>query len=171
MRIIRNLLLFIPLSFFLACQGPYHKDEKKPIKIGIQEIASVDEAEGDADGDKESIIDLPSLDNKGVGPIDNVDLDDEIDQAMAAAGEETFGMFCAACHKMNQRTVGPALGNVTELRSPEWIMNMILDPDTMLQEDPVAIALLEEFIAPMANMGLSEDETREVLEYLRTQAL
>lgn len=47
---------------------------------------------------------------------------------------------------------------------------MILDPDTMLQEDPVAIALLEEYIAPMANMGLTEDEAREVLEYLRTEA-
>lgn len=170
MRIIKNLLLFIPLSFFLACQGPYHKDEKKPIKIGIQELASADEAEAEED-EGESIIDLPSLDNKGVGPIENVEISDEIDQGMAAAGEETFGMFCAACHKMEQRTVGPALGNVMNLRSPEWVMNMILEPGQMVQEDPVAIALLEEYVAPMADMGLSEEEAREVVEYLRTEAL
>src|SRR5690625_5621367 len=90
MRIIKNLLLFIPLFVFLAsCQGPYHKDKKEPIKIGLQEIASADKEEGDAE-EGESIIDLPSLDNKGVGPIDHVELDDEIDQDMAAAGKETL---------------------------------------------------------------------------------
>ncbi len=167
MRIIKNLLLFTPLFFFLACQGPYHKDEKKPIKIGIQELAVVEE-EGEAE-EKESMTETPTLDNKGVGPITEVEISDDINQDMAAAGETTFNTLCIACHQMESRTVGPPLGKVTKMRSPEWIMNMILDPDAMLDEDPVAIALLEEYIAPMANLGLSEEEAREVLEYLRTQ--
>lgn len=168
MRIIKSIFLFLPLFFFLSCQGPYHKDPKKPIKIGIKEVAVVD---AEAEGDKEpSIEDTPTLDNKGVGPITHVELSDNIDQAMADAGQATYNTFCIACHQLDKRMVGPALGNVMNKRAPEWVMNMILDPDKMLEEDPVAKALLDIYIAPMANMGLTEDEAREVLEYLRTTA-
>jgi|SRR5690625_257418 len=169
MRIIKSLFLFIPLFFLLSCEGPYHKPPKETIKIGLKELAAADAVVEEAEP-KESIADQPSLDNKGVGPISHVELGEEIDQAMAEAGKATYNTFCIACHQMDKRMVGPPLGNVMNMRSPEWVMNMILDPDTMLQEDPVAIALLEEYVAPMANMGLSEDEAREVVEYLRTEA-
>lgn len=164
---IKNVLLFVPLFFFLACQGPYHKPEKKPLKIGIQDLSSVDEGEAVED-EGESIEDVPTLDNKGVGPIENVELGDDIDQAMADAGEETFNTFCIACHQLETRMVGPALKDVLKLRSPEWTMNMILDPDTMLSDDPVAKELLDIYGAPMANLGLTEDQARELIEYFRT---
>lgn len=165
MRIIKSFCLFLPLFFFLSCQGPYHKDPKKPIKIGIKEVAVVEADEGEAE---DSIEDTPTLDNKGVGPITSLELPETIDQAMADAGKVTYNTFCIACHQLDKRMVGPALGNVMNMRAPEWVMNMILDPDTMLQEDPVAKALLDIYIAPMANMGLTEEEAREVVEYLRT---
>ena len=56
-----------------------------------------------------------------------------------------------------------------ERRSPEWVMNMILDPEKMIKEDPLARELLIEFNgSPMANQNLSEEDARAVLEYFRT---
>lgn len=164
MKIIKNIFLFIPLMLFIGCQGPYHKPQKKPIKIGIAEkIAAV------ADGDeKQSIDETPTLDQKGIGPISEVTLGDEIDQDMAAAGEAYFNGICIACHMVDKRFVGPPMKGVLDLRAPEWVMNMILNTDQMLSEDPVAKALLEEYGSPMIYMGTTEEEARQLLEFFRT---
>ncbi|MDH3321965.1 MAG: cytochrome c, partial [Flavobacteriaceae bacterium] len=57
----------------------------------------------------------------------------------------------------------------TERRSPEWIMNMILNPEVMVVENETAKQLLIEYSAPMANQSLTEDEARAILEYFRTK--
>ena len=109
------------------------------------------------------------LDNKGVGPITSVDFPADINDEMAARGKEKFDAICVACHMIDQRMIGPALKGVYDRRSPEWVMNMILNPDGMLKEDPIAKALLKEYNnAIMLNQNLSEDEARDVAEYLRT---
>ena len=107
--------------------------------------------------------------NKGVGPITSVEIAEEIDPALAAQGEELFTVKCTACHKIESRYVGPALKGVTQKQSPEWIMNMIMAPEKMVAEDPVAKALLAEFLAPMANQSITEEEARALYEYFRTQ--
>lgn len=105
----------------------------------------------------------------GIGPISAFTLD-AVDPALAATGEEVFTVKCSACHKMSERYVGPALGDVTTRRSPAYIMNMILNPEGMVQRHPEARKLLAEFMTPMANQNLTEEEARAVLEFLRTQA-
>ena len=48
-------------------------------------------------------------------------------------------------------------------------MNMILNPEVMVDEDPLARDLLMEYNgSPMANQGLKEEEARAILEYFRT---
>lgn len=170
MRNIRNLLLFVALFSFLACQGPYDKPEKKPVKIGLaaKRAKKIQQEKDKEKGEVQKAEDMVTLDNKGVGPIDHVDIPDEINQDMAAAGKETFNTMCIACHKLKQRFVGPALSDVLSFRSPEWVMNMILDPGKMLEEDPVAKQMLEEYGAPMANLGLSKEQARELVEFFRT---
>lgn len=106
--------------------------------------------------------DLP----KGIGPITEVTLG-EIDPAMAAAGEATFDMLCSACHKFGERYVGPDMSGVTARRAPEWIMNMILNTNQMIFEDDTAYELLAEYMTPMPQLLLTEDQAREVLEYFR----
>jgi len=109
------------------------------------------------------------MSNKGVGPITSVDFGDAIDAEMAAAGEKTYNTICIACHMKEQRMIGPALKGVYERRSPEWVMNMILNPDRMVKEDPIAIALLKEYNnAIMLNQNLSEENARAIAEYMRT---
>lgn len=109
------------------------------------------------------------MDNKGVGPITNLEFPDEINDEMAARGKAKFDAICVACHMIDKRMIGPALKGVYDRRSPEWVMNMILNPDGMLKEDPIAKALLKEYNnAIMLNQNLTEDEARDVAEYLRT---
>ena len=117
---------------------------------------------------KEVVADADPMKDLGIGPIKSITLG-EIDEAMAAEGKEVFKTKCSACHKISKRFVGPGLAGVTERRSPEWIMNMILNPEEMVKKNPIAIKLLAEYLAPMANQNLTETEARQILEYFRTK--
>lgn len=105
----------------------------------------------------------------GIGPITEPLTLAAVDEEMAEAGEKVFETKCSACHKMEERYVGPALGGVTERRSPAYIMNMILNPEEMYTKHPEARKLLAEFMTQMPNQGLTPEEARTILEYLRTQ--
>jgi mono/diheme cytochrome c family protein len=81
------------------------------------------------------------------------------------AGSQLFATKCSACHKIAERYIGPALTGVTQRRQPEWIVNMILNPENMIQQDPAAKALLAEYLAPMANQHLTQPEAESILAY------
>ncbi len=104
----------------------------------------------------------------GIGPIKSIPLG-VIDTVIAAKGKEAFKINCSACHKINKRYIGPAMLGITERRSPEWIMNMIMNPEVMLAENNVAKALLAEYLAPMANQNIKEVDARSILEYFRVK--
>ncbi len=109
------------------------------------------------------------LNNKGVGPVTTLELPAEIDTDMAAHGAEVYTKMCTACHRPTKKFIGPAPLGILERRTPEWIMNMILNPENMIVNDPLAKELLTEFNgAPMANQNLTQEEARAVLEYFRT---
>ena len=109
------------------------------------------------------------LENKGVGPITSLKLPADIDQEMVTHGADVFKKMCTACHRAEKKFIGPAPTGILDRRSPEWVMNMILNPDQMVKEDPLAKELLMEFNgSPMANQNLTEQEARAVLEYFRT---
>lgn len=108
------------------------------------------------------------MNNKGIGPISSVVLDPKIDEKMAAAGSKIYQEKCTSCHKPTEKYIGPSPLGVLERRSPEWVMNMILNPEEMVKKDPIAKALIRQFASPMANQHLTEQEARNVLEYFRT---
>jgi len=113
------------------------------------------------------IVSDPKTD-KGIGPVTGITLG-EIDPALVEQGKALFTSKCSACHKIEKRFVGPALKGVIDRRTPEWIMNMILNPDKMVVENEEAKKLLAEYLSPMANQSLKEEEARAILEYLRTE--
>lgn len=120
-------------------------------------------------GEKKETKNAIDLSNKGVGPIKFVTFTDKIDDELAAQGEEKFEAICTACHLADQRMIGPALSKIYERRSPEWVMNMIMNPDGMIKEDPIAKALSKEYNnSAMTNQNLTENEARSIAEYLRT---
>nr|MBS0038270.1 cytochrome c [Saprospiraceae bacterium] len=108
-------------------------------------------------------------DPRGIGPFTNVELTDPLDPNMVRRGKAISDVKCASCHKYEteDRLVGPGYLNITNRRSPEWIMNMITNVDVMLDEDPEAQKLLEECLVRMPNQNISEDEARDILEFLR----
>ena len=134
---------------------------------------------GSGNGESESTESIPQprhatseddpMANKGIGPIKSVVLNETVDHEMAEEGQEVYNQYCTACHKPTEKFIGPAPKDILKRRSPEWIMNMILNPEVMVKEDPIAKKLLVEFnMAPMAKQPLTEDQARQILEYFRT---
>lgn len=156
------ILFFAPLV--IGCIGKEEKEEKFSYEKKSTKTEKVEKKEEKIPASKR--VDLTT---KGVGPITSLDLPTEIDQAMAAQGEEVFKKMCTACHRADKKFIGPSPTGITERRTTEWIMNMILNPEEMVQKDALAKELLIEFNgSPMANQNLTEEEARSVLEYFRT---
>lgn len=147
-------------AFLVSCGG---KKEEKKDGFEVNRAKTEDKKAEVSEG-------VPvDLNNKGVGPIKSLEFADEIDTDMAARGEAKFNAICVACHMAEQRMIGPAMKGVYERRSPEWVMNMMLNPNGMLKDDPIAKALLKEYNnAIMLNQNLTEEEARDLAEYLRT---
>ena len=156
----KTFLLLALGTFIVSCGG---KKEEKKDGFEVSRTKTEDKKTTASEG-------VPvDLNNKGIGPIKELTFADEIDTEMAARGEAQFNEICVACHMAEQRMIGPAMKGVYERRSPEWVMNMMLNPDGMLKEDPIAKALLKEYNnAIMLNQNLTEDEARDLAEYLRT---
>jgi len=158
-------ILSILIVIFLVGCGGKEENKKEPFTLKKQPNAE-NKVGGNSSAKASETIDLS---NKGIGPINSVVLPREIDQAMADHGQEIYQKMCTACHRPDKKFIGPAQKGVLERRTPEWIMNMILNPEEMLQKDPLAKALFVEFNgSPMANQNLTQEEARAVLEYFRT---
>jgi mono/diheme cytochrome c family protein len=104
--------------------------------------------------------------DKGVGPISDLKIEG-IDAGTAAKGKAAFQEKCSACHKIDEKYVGPVLRGITLRRRPEWIMNMILNPAEMTQKDPIAQDLLSQYLTQMSFQNVTTDEAREILEFFR----
>ena len=108
------------------------------------------------------------LNNKGIGPIKELVFDDAINKTMADEGKKAFTLKCTACHMAERKLIGPAMKGIYERRSPEWVINFLLNPTQMLKEDPIAIALLKKYNnILMLNQNLTQEEARAISEYLR----
>lgn len=170
MKHLKKSLLAVAILTLVACGGKEEKKEDSSIKIGqspATEAAVEKTTSTDSDVPASKRIDLT---NKGVGPITGtITLGEEIDQDMVAKGKEVYQANCTACHKIDKKFIGPPPTGIMERRTPEWIMNMIMDPEGMVKNDPLARDLLIEFNgSPMANQGISEEEARQMVEYFRT---
>jgi len=85
------------------------------------------------------------------------------------SGKGIYEMKCQSCHKLtDERLVGPGWKDVTKRREPHWIMNMITNVDMMLEKDPEAQKLLEQCLVRMPNQNISKDESRQILEFMRS---
>lgn len=160
-HLLKNALLLVTLALY-GCGGGEGKKEKEQIKIGVRENRG-DTGEGKEGG---ALVDLS---NKGIGPVENVELGAAVDESMALAGKELFNKNCTACHSPDKKLIGPAPKGLLDRRSPEWIMNMILNPQGMIKEDPIAKQLLIQSNGiPMIDQNITEMQARKILEYFRT---
>ena len=117
----------------------------------------------------EAALSAYELEN-GIGPVKESVILGAIDNTLAAKGKVVFELKCTACHKLDTLYIGPALGEVATRRTGAYVMNMVLNPQEMVERHPVAKQLLAERMTFIANQGLTVEEARAVLEYLRTQS-
>ena len=84
-------------------------------------------------------------------------------------GGEIFQDNCSGCHTIGKgNSVGPDLSGVTIRREENWLIRQIKDPDGLVEEkDPVALQLLKEYNMPMVALGLSDEEIKEIILYLK----
>lgn len=143
-----SLIAFF-LLFAAACSSGGNEQKKEPATVSTP----VAEAE------------VPET---GIGPVKTVDIGAEIDAALAEEGKAIFENKCNACHKFEERYVGPALAGLTERRNHVWIMNMIMNPEEMTKKDPIAKQLLADYMTQMVNQNVTEQDARALLEYFRS---
>ena len=151
-------LVIASAAFLYACGGS--NGQESAAADNTSASASASNTSADVDPDAKS-------DSKGIGKFTSVQVG-PIDDAMADKGKAVFTAKCSACHKVtSDKVVGPGLKGVTQRRTPEWIMNQITNPVEMEQKDPVGKALLAKHLTQMTFQNVSDDETRQILEYLR----
>jgi cytochrome c551/c552 len=159
---ILSSLFFLFVIIFAACSGSGDKTNNNASTEPNATEATTDTASTTANGN-------PSYDpNRGEGKFHDVKLSDHLDVAMAEKGDKIYELKCGSCHKLtDERLVGPGWKGVTTRHKPEWIMNFVTNTDDMLDKDPKAQAMLEICMVRMPNQNLSDDQAREVLEFMR----
>ncbi|MET3046532.1 c-type cytochrome [Flavobacterium columnare] len=152
----RISLIILGLTILVSCGKKEGKTEE--FSRSAQEQVTKQESNSDAS----------SYDpNRGEGKFDKIELG-TLDLAKATEGEKVSEIKCTSCHKTtDEKLVGPGWKGVTERRKPEWIMNFITNPDPMIDKDPELQAQLEICLVRMPNQGLTDDEARNILEYMR----
>ena len=89
------------------------------------------------------------------------------DEGQPQTGQKMFQeKGCVACHSIGKgKITGPDLLGVTQRRDEEWLKKWLKSPDTMVMTDPVAKKLLQEYMVPMPNLGLNDQEIEVLIEY------
>ncbi|MCX8106422.1 MAG: cytochrome c [Ignavibacterium album] len=147
------IILFVTSVVLTSCGG----DEQKSADFSKSKSVNSDMTGGLSEFELEN----------GIGPVKQKLELGQIDPKLVKKGEEIFNTKCVACHKLDERYVGPAQRDVIKRRTPEFIMNMMLNPQEMQEKHPVVKKLLAEYMTQMTNQNLSFDDARALLEYFR----
>ena len=151
MRNLLTMALALSLIFLISCGGGEGGDQAAPKAANPGGLTDFE------------------MEN-GIGPVKEKIQLAEIDPEKVKLGEEVYNLKCAPCHKLDERFIGPSQRYTADRRTPEYILNMILNPDEMTKKHPTGQKMLAEYLSPMTNMNLTMDEAKQVLDYLRALA-
>jgi mono/diheme cytochrome c family protein len=162
MKLHHVLSTAVVLGLFMAGCGSESSD-----KSGNHEKNEQSESK-DYPGSQSDQKSVAADDSKGQGKFKDVNLTHPLDQGMIGKGKAIYDVKCMACHKLTgEKLVGPGWKGVTDRRKPEWIMNFVTNTDEMINKDPSAQALLEQCMVRMPNQNLTDEDARNVLEFMR----
>ena len=83
-------------------------------------------------------------------------------------GQAVFDQLCSGCHTIGGgKLVGPDLQGLADRRERDWVERFIREPETVIASgDPIAKQLLDEYRAPMPNLGVSEAQLVALVAFL-----
>src|ERR1700759_1095628 len=87
-------------------------------------------------------------------------------------GKTIFTARCTSCHNVNAQVVGPALANVDQRQSTDWLINFIHSPKAMIEnKDKDAVALYNQFnqIIMPDHSDLSTEDIKSILSYIKSE--
>ena len=117
---------------------------------------------------KDTIVISQGSNSKGIGRFKEVKLTHPLDQNMIKNAQPLYNAKCISCHKLtDEKLVGPGWKGITDRRQPEWIMNFITNTQVMLDKDLVAQSDLVTCIVRMPNQDLTDEQARQILEFMR----
>jgi len=123
---------------------------------------------GNGDGDTSSSSGSPSASlaaglSQGPPAIETLTLN----PGMAEWGEQLFQeKACVTCHAVGETKQGPDLAGVTQRRTEAWMKRMMMDPEWMTANDPVARELMGKHMLQMANQQVQEPQANALVQYL-----
>lgn len=82
-------------------------------------------------------------------------------------GKKLFDKNCSSCHTMEYKNSGPDLSNILERRTPEWIMNYMMNLDEMKLKDSISVNLDKKYNSNCKIIIKNENEAFSILEYFR----
>lgn len=91
------------------------------------------------------------------------------DAGAISAGEALFKANCKSCHKLDAKSVGPALQGVTERRDLSWLKQWIPNAPKMISDgDPIATELYDEYGSVMTSFqSFKEADVLNILAYIK----
>ena len=86
-------------------------------------------------------------------------------------GKSLFVLHCSACHSFKQDGIGPQLGGLTRLISPNWIHDFIKNPQAIIDVgDQRAQKLFDQYHTVMPWFEhLSDHDIEGIIAFLHTQ--
>jgi glucose/arabinose dehydrogenase/mono/diheme cytochrome c family protein len=92
------------------------------------------------------------------------------DSLSITKGQTIFNQNCIACHAIDQDGIGPALGGVTAVASPDWLRKFIRDPKAMIDSgDERSLKLFNKYKTVMPSFAYyTDDDIEGVMAFLHT---
>ena len=85
----------------------------------------------------------------------------------AAQGEKAYLRGgCNGCHVIGQVSSGPDLTGAVARKGEKWVYEFTLNPESKFNE-PYVKAIIEYFNLRMPNQHMSEQESKDIVEYLK----
>ena len=94
------------------------------------------------------------------------------DQNIVNSGESLFKGNCTVCHAINEVVIGPALRDVHERQSEEWIYAFIKNSQKVIKSgDEYAVDLYNQYNQTlMTSFDFSDDELNSILTYIKSES-
>ena len=99
--------------------------------------------------------------------------EETFDQNIVSSGESLFKGNCTVCHAINEVVIGPALRDVHERQSEEWIYAFIKNSQKVIKSgDEYAVDLYNQYNQTlMTSFDFSDDELNAILTYIKSESV